>query len=486
MHPFQALSSSSRVMISRQTIYMCSPGIPQTGIRINSNVQVVSASRRRAPQGGRLKRLNCFPSDRDSSTLAIKQGLASSTSFFSSAPVDALKLATVEVPAKDTGTKSDVTGTNLKTVELVDPKFPAQIPVQLEDQLPPLLSLIVDGLPPLEQSAFVHEAELPLRQYIDQYPTVSSLASYCSAGLAAASYAHPGVISLDRIVAMSITYAILFVLDDIFFDMREDFLLEQYGVSRDLLRSLESIEEYINYLGAVLGQQVQPRRGAPLIETMVSELGQIMMERSNPEWFRTWIEYFLDCQRACIASEADIVQGRTLYFQDLESYTVMRAANVAGKLTQVMIEFAFDSYIPGILRVDPYFEKLTTACSIHIGFINDVFSYHRESTKELNPRNLISVLMEVEGMPFVPAARKAIDLTNQYAREVVDMEAEASSSTLRNYLVGIKAVMAGNAYFCLMFKRYHHPDSAFPELRDMDTDWKIVPLNAKLKVEGSS
>jgi len=57
----------------------------------------------------------------------------------------------------------------------------------------------------------------------------------------------------------------------------------------------------------------------------------------------------------------------------------MWTANVAGKLTQLMIEFANDSYILDILKANPYFENLNMASSIHIGFVNHLFSYHMES-----------------------------------------------------------------------------------------------------------
>jgi len=57
----------------------------------------------------------------------------------------------------------------------------------------------------------------------------------------------------------------------------------------------------------------------------------------------------------------------------------------------------------------------------------------------------------------------------------MDLEVEACNSTLQNHLQDIKSLIAGNVYFHIMDPRYWHPDSPFPELRDMSSSWKILP-----------
>jgi len=75
----------------------------------------------------------------------------------------------------------------------------------------------------------------------------------------------------------------------------------------------------------------------------------------------------------------------------------MHVGNVGRDFIQLIVEFAKDTYILGTLRVTPYMENIIMATAIHIAFVNDVFSYHKGSTLEQNPCNLITVLMECEG-----------------------------------------------------------------------------------------
>jgi len=191
------------------------------------------------------------------------------------------------------------------------------------------------------------------------------------------------------------------VLDDLFFDTLDEFFQDQYGISCDACESLEKIQEYLNYLDVVFSQQAQPSNPAPLIETMVWESRQDMLELSNLEWFGSFVACVVEHHRTSIASHVDIIQGHNLCFQDFESYTTIRVGNVGGKFMQLKIEFAKDTYIPSILKTNPYLENVTIATSIHLEFVNDVFSYHKESSLEQTPRNLITVLMECERKPFV-------------------------------------------------------------------------------------
>nr|APB88776.1 terpene synthase 3 [Pseudotaxiphyllum elegans] len=450
------------MMISTQSISVCSPRLPQPGICTNSPV-ALSPLRRQAS----LTWSSCFPKvGRGCSTLtAIKQA-----SPFSSSAEDAS--ADVKVRATNTGGRHS-TGT--QTVELLEPISPPKLASTIDDQLPTLLAMIIDGFPPFQMCKYVHEAENRLHQYVERYQNVKYLDAYYRAGLSAAAYGHPGTIDVDRLVGIGMNYGLQFLVDDLFFDTPSEFLQEQYGISRDARESPQKIREYIDHLDAIFGQQVQPSNPAPLIETIMWEAGQYTLGLSNPEWFEVYVADLVEHHRSGSASEVDILQGRNLYFQDLESYADMRGANVGGKFIQMMVEFGNDTYVPSVMRASPYFEKLTAVTSIHLGLVNDVFSYHKESALEQNPRNLITLLMEWEGKPFVETVYMAIDVVNTYARTIVDLEAEAWNSTLRNHLHEIIALIVGNVYFSIMDKRYRHPDSIFPELRDMNQSWKILP-----------
>jgi len=270
---------------------------------------------------------------------------------------------------------------------------------------------------------------------------------------------------VDRFVAMAINYALMFLLDDFFFDTPDEFCHDEYGISRDARESPQKIQEYLDHLDLVYSQEKQPSNPVPLIETLMWESGRDMLELSNPKWFRNFVAGMMECHRTSVASHVDNVQGHNLCFNNLESYIVMRAGNGGGPHVQMLLEFANNSYIPGKLKATPYFKNVTMATSIYVGILNDVFSYHKESLIEQNPRNLITVLMECEGKPFVQTVHRAIALVNTYARAIMDLEAEAWNSTLQNHLQNIKVLIAGNLYFNSVHRRYRHSDSFFPELR---------------------
>jgi hypothetical protein len=60
--------------------------------------------------------------------------------------------------------------------------------------------------------------------------------------------------------------------------------------------------------------------------------------------------------------------------------------------------------------------------------INDMSSYHKESTHKDQPRNLITVLMKTEGMSFAQAVRRVIELVNASARTIFDLETQLMAS----------------------------------------------------------
>lgn len=430
----------------------CPPRIPQQGASRKSPVSLSSS--RRQP-GGHLKWSSGFlQNGRGHGTVTVRQASPDHSDGG-------------EVPVENT---PECHSTGTKIEELVDPISPTKL---IDDQLPSLLTMIIDGFPPIKISKYVDEAENCLPQYIQRYQNAIFLDSYYRTGLSAAAYGHPQVISVDRIIAIAINFGLLFLLDDIFFDTPSEILDNQYGIPHDAHRNPQSIQEYLDHLDAIFSQQVQPNNPASLIETIVWETGQYTLGLTNPEWFNHYVAVVVEHHHASVASHVDIVQGHNSCFQDVESYAVMRVGNVGGKFIQMMIELANDSYIPSILRADPYFEKLTTATSIHIGFVNDIFSYHKESLLEQNPRNLITVLMECEGKPFVQTMHMAIEVVNSYGSVIMDLEAEAWNSTFQNYMQSIKEVIAGNVYYGSIDHRYRQANSIFPELRDTTSSWKI-------------
>ena len=340
---------------------------------------------------------------------------------------------------------------------------------ELDNKLPPLLaSMVIEGLPPIHQSMYFYDAEKVLMKHAESWQIVS-FESYCVLGLFSASLLHPQIISVDRLVLISIQYALMFFLDDIFIDSPDQkFTLDESGIDRSARDSPLQTKAYLDYLNAIFGQQLKPSQDlATPMERMVWELGHDMLQLSHPEWFRTFVESVVEHHTASVASVADFAGGHYTSLQGLESYSHMRAGNVGGKMVQLLTEFASNTYLPKEMRSHQIMELISNAATMHLAFVNDIYSYHKESKQEGNPRNVITVLMKSEGKSFVQAVCAAIELINSYASTILHLESETLNSVLQYHLQNIKELLAGNIYYSASTKRYRQPDSVFPELRDV-------------------
>lgn len=335
------------------------------------------------------------------------------------------------------------------------------------NQVPSLMSLIIEGLPPREQSKYFHEAETLLAHYTSRWPHIPSFKSYCRLGLSMSSYVFPGAIDADRLATSGIHFGCLWLLDDIFYSydvQSNESLAKEIGVDPSVFHSPSRIQEYCDHVMAVHAQQARP--GAP-VEVIMGELGHHILQLSNPEWFEAFNASLRLYLRATADSHAEIRSGKNSCVQDLELYTVMRAKNVGGAYIQLFSEFTSNVYLPCELRTHPIMQKLFDAVSVHLGFANDIYSFPKESANEgaLNPHSLVTLFMRSGGLSVVEAIHAAIALTNKHARIVVDFETGAWTPALQQYMQDVKAVIAGNVYMGCVNKRYARPDSIFLEHR---------------------
>jgi len=60
----------------------------------------------------------------------------------------------------------------------------------------------------------------------------------------------------------------------------------------------------------------------------------------------------------------------------------MHIGNLGANIMHLLVEFAKDTYILGVLRATPYLENLTKATSIQLAFAINIISYHKESSLE--------------------------------------------------------------------------------------------------------
>lgn len=139
----------------------------------------------------------------------------------------------------------------------------------------------------------------------------------------------------------------------------------------------------------------------------------------------------------------------------------------------MVLELAKDSFLPADVRQHPTMKQLSKAAAIHSAFVNDVFSYSKEIKEEQNPRNLLKVIMDSEGLSFPEAAWRAVNVVNSYATTVLELEAELPAtwrleswaSNVDRYIDGVKEYMTGCIYWNSLHKRYRRADAVFPELR---------------------
>ena len=350
-------------------------------------------------------------------------------------------------------------------------------------ELPPLVkSMHIKGLPPRRQSVYADEAEKCLLEFLERWKAISSLKSYVYLSFSAAAILCSEVVSSERLVVVTVCYALAFVLDDFLFDTPNEELAMEYGIHKQVRESPKEMEEFLSHLNYIMfrrkDEELLPLDATP-IETMMWELGQDLKRMSTPDWFAAFSKSFMEHHNMCVSSHSDYIAnvredgGGSIYSQDLESYSELRYGNYGGKFMMMVLELAKDSFLPADVRQHPTMKQLSKAAAIHSAFVNDVFSYSKEIKEEQNPRNLLKVIMDSEGLSFPEAAWRAVNVVNSYATIVLELEAELPAtwrleswaSNVDRYIDGVKEYMTGCIYWNSLHKRYRRADAVFPELR---------------------
>ena len=277
----------------------------------------------------------------------------------------------------------------------------------------------------------------------------------------------------------------------------------EYGIHKKVRDSPKEMEVFLSHLNYIMfrrkDEEVLPPNATP-IETMMWELGRDLKRLSTPDWFAAFSDSFMEHHNMCVSSHADYLNnlqedgGGSLYDQDLDSYADLRYGNYGGKFMMMMLEMAKDSFLPADVRQHPTMKQLSKAAAIHTAFVNDLFSYSKEIKEEENPRNLLKVIMDSEGLPFPEAAWRAVNVVNSYATTVLELATELPTtwrlepwaSKVDGYLDGVKEYMTGCIYWNSLHKRYRRADAVFPELRiimdvhrelqeEIDT-WRVLDI----------
>ncbi|KAG0623975.1 hypothetical protein M758_3G214500 [Ceratodon purpureus] len=345
-----------------------------------------------------------------------------------------------------------------------------------EMALPPLVSstVIPDLPPPPAQASFsvLCAAKEHMKNVAKRW-SVHSFESWTHPGISFTNEVYGSTSSRDRFVVIATLQTFSFMLDDIFCDAPNESVLEEFGISRSICKCSQKLAAFFKRLNSIFRQQEIPSNPTP-IEGVTWELGHDMRRLSNPEWFNKFADCLLEHQIAGVSSHVDHIADDQLFLKEVEAYAQMRVLNSGGRWVMMLVEFATNVYLGDEFSAHPILHQLTNAAVIHCVYVNDLFSYPKEMFEE-NPRNIIKMFMQDSndgGSGLSQAAWKAVDLINTQTHTVAELEKKFDSEVfaVRSYIDGVKGVMTGNIYFHSVDNRYRHPNSVFPELREIITN----------------
>lgn len=339
-------------------------------------------------------------------------------------------------------------------------------------ELPPLLrSVTVKGIPPRRESEFSALAEQRLLEIGRRWKLEQTFQWFYKPSVSLASFWYNGAVSADRFFAIAVMINLFLLIDDLVFDDPNDSLLQECCNDVHVRDSPQNIRAFLRRVNSLLKKEANP--STVPIEGMVWELGEDLRRLSSPEFVETLANGMLAHHEVCIGTHANHIAGDFSYLQTLDSYTRARSQNFGGELLTMLVELSNDAILPDSIRKHPTVQGLSNAALVHSSFVNDLFSYPREAIEEDNPRNLLKVLMDSEGLSLAEASWRSVDLVNSNMGILLELETQLPEEwevepwgpSVHRYVEGLKAFMSGNIHFCASSDRYRHPESVFPELR---------------------
>ena len=355
--------------------------------------------------------------------------------------------------------------------------------------LPPLMpSLAIAELPePVLAIAYETETEKYLMEVANRWQ-LDSIKPWIRPSISFCSFVFGQTISQERFDAICFVNLWTFVLDDNLLERRNDANLDQLGIDRGVVESPATILAYFHHLQAIF-QSVQaldlPNPPSP-IEVIIWESGQQLrrLSTSCPDWFTIFSDTLLEFFESAVTSESEIKAGNYESLLDLETYTRMRMGNTGANFVVPLLELGSNVYLHRNVRAHPTFEQLVDAAKAQMVLVQDIFSYSKEIIEEPdNPRNIIRVLTDFQGLSLPQAAWRTVDMINAHAATFMELVAQVDqqhfrdsepevgligASDVRTWAADLKLMVSGNLLWHSLAKRYRHPLAVFPELRDRE------------------
>jgi len=247
----------------------------------------------------------------------------------------------------------------------------------------------------------------------------------------------------------------LFFLDDLYDERPE--------LGQDTQRVYELMYRQIDVLCA--GAQPDPNN--PL-ERFSSDLGFALRNITSHKRWDAFVEGVEDYLfRGSLRS---MIFWRKRVVPPPEQYVEIRTQDSAVMACFNLFQVAVGIDLPDAVVRSPRVLELSRYAILHISFLNDLVSYHKEVTRSGYLFNLLHVLMVHEGLSLAEAASQVIQQLNLYVAESLRLEGElagmiAKYPDLGRYIGVIKTWIAGNLAFSLQSERYRDPESPFMELR---------------------
>ena len=247
--------------------------------------------------------------------------------------------------------------------------------------------------------------------------------------------------SLEALALIANLYTAIFVLDDMLDDERS-----MIG------GTVELAEHVTDYLSAAVADEPRPRLRAdvPSYEVVVAvgdafvDLAERLMASAGREGLDRYVEGMRLYLRGCVMES----HNRTDRVTRLADYIDVRLQISAVYACLDCGAIAEDLRVPEAIWTDPAFNRMRAACNLSVSFVNDIFSYAKESSAG-EVSNIVTVNRMVYGMDLPDALLASSAANDEVIQNYCDAKQELSSRhqldySTRRYIRMMENWMRGN------------------------------------------
>lgn len=247
--------------------------------------------------------------------------------------------------------------------------------------------------------------------------------------------------SFEALALIANLYTSIFVLDDMLDDERS-----MIGCS------VELAEHVAEYLSAAVADEPRPRLRAdvPSYEVIVAvgdafvDLAERLMAFAGREGLDRYVDGMRLYLRGCVMES----HRRTDRVTRLADYINVRLQISAVYACLDCGAIAEDVRVPDAIWNDPAFDRMRAACNLCVSYVNDIFSYAKESSAG-EVSNIVTVNRMVYGMSLPEALVASSDANDDVVQDYVVAKHEIQSrhhidASTHRYIRMMENWMRGN------------------------------------------